>query len=312
MKAAILDAHAEPPRYGEFPVPEPDDAHAVVEVTAAGVNHVDLLKASGTFYTGPPPLPSVVGSDGVGRLEDGRRVFFDATCTPYGSMAEWALVPRASLIDVPDEVDDAVAAAIGNCGLAAWLALTRRARLVPGETVLVLGASGAVGSLAVQCAKVLGAGRVIAAARHRTRLGALRNRGADATVELRPGSDLAGAIGDAAEGKVDVTIDLLWGEPALAAMRVAAPCARHVQVGQMAALTLELPAPVVRSAPLDVLGFAIFHEPIEHRRDAYRELAAHVADGSVSIDLERLALSHVATAWERQRDGAGAKLVMTP
>src|SRR3954465_2773806 len=213
MRAAVLHEHGEAPACTEFADPEAGDGQVVVDVDVAGVNHVDLLKASGRFYTGPPPLPSVVGSDGVGRLPDGRRVFFDSIVAPYGSMAERALVPAAALTGVPDGIDDVVAAALGNAGLAAWLSLTRRAALAPGERVLVLGATGAVGTIAVQAASALGAGRVVAAARPGERLQALLGRGADATVALGESGDLAKAIRDAAGGPVDITIDLLWGPP---------------------------------------------------------------------------------------------------
>jgi NADPH2:quinone reductase len=183
VRAAILEAYGAAPRAGEFADPEPGPGQAVVDVTAAALHHLDLLKASGTFYMGPPPLPSVVGTDGVGRLE-GRRVFFDATVPPYGSMAERALVPGDVLIDAEADVDDATAAACGNTGLGAWLALAWRSDLQPGETVLVLGATGAVGTVAVQAAKLLGAGRVVAAGRDADRLARLLDRGADATVSL--------------------------------------------------------------------------------------------------------------------------------
>ena len=129
--------------------PVEGNGRLVAEVAAAGVNHLDLLKASGRFYTGPPPLPSVVGSDGVGRLADGRRVFFDTTAEPHGAMAERTLVSEDHLLDVAEEVDEEVAAALGNSGLAARLGLAWKAGLEPGETVLVLGATGAVGSVAV-------------------------------------------------------------------------------------------------------------------------------------------------------------------
>jgi NADPH2:quinone reductase len=313
VRAAILHAYDEPPRHGEFAEPDAREDHHVVDVAAAGVNHVDLLKASGRFYTGPPPLPSVVGSDGVGRLPDGRRVYFDSIVAPYGSMAERALVPADALIEVPDGIDDTVAAALGNAGLAAWLSLTRRAALAPGETVLVLGATGAVGALAVQAAKVLGAGRVVAAARPGDRLDALLARGADATVALGgDDGDLAGTIRDAAGGGVDVTLDLLWGPPARAALQAAAHRARHIQLGQLAGLAIELPAPVLRSAPVDLLGFAVFHESIDHRRQAYAELAEHVRAGRIAVDVEPLPLDDVGSAWERQRAGAHTKLVLTP
>ena len=172
----------------------PSDGYAVAEVSAAGINHLDLLKASGGFYTGPPPLPSVVGSDGVGRLADGRRVFFDATVAPHGAMAERTLVREEALLDVPEGVPDELAAALGNSGLGAWLALEWRAGLRAGETVLVLGATGAMGNIAVQAAKVLGAGRVVAAARAGERLQRTLERGADAVVELDSESDLAAAL----------------------------------------------------------------------------------------------------------------------
>src|SRR5829696_4452565 len=190
MRAAILDDFGATPRCGEFDAPSPAAGHVVVDVAAAAIHHLDLHKATGTFYMGPPPLPSVVGTDGVGRLPDGRRIYFDATVAPYGSMAERALVPEAALFDVADGVDDAVAAALGNTGLGAWLALAWRSGLEPGETVLVLGASGAVGSIAVQAAKLLGAGRVVAAARPSAGLQALLGRGADAVVELGGDEDL--------------------------------------------------------------------------------------------------------------------------
>src|SRR5687768_7443875 len=164
VRAAILEAFGEAPRCGDFEAPGPAAGHVLVEVAAAGLHHLDLHKATGTFYMGPPPLPSVVGTDGVGRLPDGRRVYFDVTIAPFGSMAERSLADAGATFDVPDEIGDAPAAALGNTGLGAWLAVAWRSRLQPGETVLVLGATGAFGALAVQAAKLLGAGRVVAAA----------------------------------------------------------------------------------------------------------------------------------------------------
>lgn len=312
MKAAVLRDYSLPPAFGDFPEPEPADGGVVVDVAAAGVNHVDLMKATGTFYTGAPPLPSVVGSDGVGRLPDGRRVYFDAAIAPFGSMAQRALVPEHAVIDVADGIDDAVAAAMGNTGLAAWLALTRRAELAAGETVLVLGATGAVGQIAVQAANVLGAGRVVAAAVEPERLGPLRHRGADAVVDLGAESDLAAAFEEAAGGTIDVTIDLVWGPAAVAAIQAASRSARHVQIGHMSGPAATLPAPAIRSAELDLLGFAIFHYPIEVRGEAFRELGERVAAGEIAFDVERVPLEDVGGAWERQARGAGVKLVITP
>jgi NADPH:quinone reductase-like Zn-dependent oxidoreductase len=313
VRAAILHEYGSAPRCGEFADPEPRPGHVVVDVAAAAVHHLDLHKATGTFYVGPPPLPSVVGTDGVGRLPDGRRAYFDATVMPWGSMAERTLVPEDVLFDVAEGFDDAMAAALGNTGLGAWLALSWRAGLEAGQTVLVLGATGAVGTIAVQAAKVLGAGRVIAAARPSDRLARLLERGADAVVEIDGDGDLAERFREAAGGEVHVTIDALWGEPALAAIKVAARRARHVQVGQIAGVDITLPAPAIRSVSLDIRGFSVAHPPIEVRREGYARLTEHVARGDIAVDLERVPLEQVERAWEHVRSAAGgAKQVLIP
>ena len=310
MRAAVLHSHGAAPRIGDFDDPQEQAGCALVDVAAAGLHHLDLHKASGSFYTGPPPLPSVVGTDGVGRLGDGTRVFFDESVPPYGSMAERTLVPRDALLPVADGVADEVAAALGNTGLGGWLAVEWRSGLKPGETVLVLGATGAVGSVVVQAARLLGAGRVVAADLPSERLHRLA---ADAVVEIDERDDLAERFKDAAGGAVDVTIDMLWGPPALAAMQAAARFARHVEVGNMAAPEIVLPAPLIRSASLDVRGFSVAQPPLELKRDAYLRLTKHAADGDIAIDVERRPLEEVADAWERQRQAAGGpKTVLVP
>jgi NADPH:quinone reductase-like Zn-dependent oxidoreductase len=312
VRAAVLHEHGATPQCGEFDEPSADADAVVVEVAAAALHHLDLHKATGTFYTGPPPLPSVVGTDGVGRTPGGRRVYFDQTVAPYGTMCERTLVPRDAMLDVADGVSDLVAAALGNTGLGAWLALTWRADVQPGETVLVLGATGAVGNAAIQIAKLLGAGRVVAAALPDERLiPRLHELGSDAVVELDPSEDLADALRAAAPDGVNVTIDLLWGEPGVAAMRAAARFARHVQMGNMAGGELVLPAPLIRSISLDVLGYSVAHPPLDAKREAYRRLTEHAARGEIVVDIEPVAIEDVAGAWERQRRATGGpKLVI--
>ncbi len=302
MRAAILRAYGQAPEPGDFEEPEAGEGQVVVDVKAAAIHHLDLLKATGTFYLGPPPLPSVVGTDGVGTTPDGRRVYFDPTVAPYGSFAEKALASEDTLIDVPQEIDDVTAAALGNTGLGAWLALTWRAQLRPGETVLVLGANGALGSVATQAARVLRAGRIIAAGRDAERLERLN---ADEIVELTDEPEFSGPI--------DVTIDTLWGAPAEAAMKASQRHARHVQVGQLAGTEITLSAPAIRSVSLNVCGFSVAHPPIEAKREAYATLAHHVAKGDIHIDIERVPLDEIATAWERQKAaGSRPKLVVVP
>ncbi len=312
MKAAVLTATGAAPRFDDFPDPEPAAGQVVVEVAAAGVHHLDLARASGAF--GPPSvLPYVFGSDGVGRTPDGRRVYFEAPVTPYGSWAQRTLVSEADLLDLAEGVDDVTAAALGNTGLAAWLALNWRAKLQPGESVLVLGGTGALGSIAVQVAKAQGAGRVVAADRDPDRLRRAAEQGADATVTIAPGTDLGSALREAAGGRgFDVIIDPVWGEPALAAMQTAAHGARHVQIGHSAGATIHLPASVVRFGRLEILGFAFVHAPAEVRREAYLALTEQAARGDIQVDVLPIPLTDSTMAWEQQQRGAPAKLVLTP
>lgn len=312
MKAAVLTQTGTTPVYADFPDPQHVSGHVVVDVTAAGVHHLDLAKASGA-YGDPGTLPYVIGADGVGRTATGRRVFFTSSLSPHGSWAERTLVAEQDLLDLADGVDDVTAAALGNTGLAAWLALTWRADLHPGQNVLVLGATGALGSVAVQLAKALGAATVVAADRDPDRLARSSENGADATVTITPDTDLVGAFREVAgERGFDVIIDPVWGDPALAAMHVAARGARHIQIGQSAAATIQLPAGLVRGARLELLGFAHVDPPVQIRRDAYLKLTELAATGALTVDTMTLPLADCQQAWELQAQGAPRKLVLTP
>ena len=312
MKAAVLTEIGTAPRFADFPEPVADAGQVVVEVTAAGIHHLDLAKATGAFGA-PAELPYVMGSDGVGHTSDGRRVYFEAPVSPHGSWAQRTLVSEQNLLDLAEGVDDITAAALGNTGLAAWLALVWRAALQPGESVLVLGGTGALGSIAVQVAKAQGAGRVVAADRDPDRLRRALERGADDTVTIASDTDLAAAFREAAgERGFDVIIDPLWGEPAVAAMHAAALGCRHIQIGHAAGADVNLPAHIVRSSRLHILGFAFMHAPVEVRREAYLALTGYAARGELHVDTLPIPLAEVAEAWHQQKRGASAKLVLTP
>ena len=184
MYAAVLHELGKPPRFEEFPEPVPGEGEVLIDVCAAALKPVDKQLASGQHFASPHELPVVCGSDGIGRLEDGRRVFFGGPRPPYGTLAQRTVARQALCFSVPDELDDATAAAIPNPGVSAWLSLQHSAKLAAGETVLILGATGVTGKLAVQIAKILGAGRVVAAGRNRQVLGTLHALGADATIHL--------------------------------------------------------------------------------------------------------------------------------
>jgi NADPH2:quinone reductase len=312
MKAAVLTELGTAPRYCDFPEPAPAPGHVIVEVSASGVHHLDLAKASGAFGV-PSQLPYVVGSDGVGHTPDGRRVYFDGLAAPQGAWAQRTVVPEDGLLDLAEGVDDITAAALGNTGLAAWLALRWRANLQPGESVLVLGGTGALGSIAIQVANASGAGHVVAADRDPDRLQRALERGANDTVTITSEVDLVAAFRSAGGDRgFDVIIDPLWGEPAVAAMHAAAHGARHIQIGHSAGAEVTLPAHLVRSSRLHLLGFAFMHAPVAVRREAYLALTEHAARGELHVDVLAIPLAHVDEAWEQQKRGAAAKLVVMP
>jgi NADPH2:quinone reductase len=311
VRAAVLHQYGAP-EYTEFESPSASDGEVVVRVEAAGLNPTDLQWGSGKHYLGAPPLPYVPGREGVGSLEDRRRVFFDPAVAPFGSLAEYALVREADLVDLPAELDSAVAIAVGLAGMTAWLALEATAALEPGETVLVLGATGAVGQVAVQAAKLLGAGRVVAAGRDADGRERARAQGADATVDLGATESLAEAFLAAAEGRIDVIVDPIWGGAAVEALAVAAPGARLVQIGSAAGSTATVDASVLRRNRATVIGFVLTAIDREARTDCYRRLADLAMTGQLTVDVERIPLREISSAWRRQGEGAKRKLVLVP
>lgn len=312
MRAAILSEYGATPSVAEFDDPRPGEGQALVDVAAAGLNPVDVSIASGSFYGGSPPLPYVVGREGVGALDDGRRVYFDGPIAPFGSMAERALIDRDSAIEIPDGLDDGLAVAFGIAGLAAWLGLEWRGELKRDETALVLGASGVVGQVAVQAARLLGASRVVAVARSAERLERARELGADATVQIGPVDDLTDALRDATDGGADVVLDPLWGEPAVAALAVVNGGGRFVNLGQSAGATASIASAAIRGKPLSLLGHTNFAAPQEVKHAAYRRMADYGAAGELVVDVERIPLDQVGEAWERQSSSPHRKQVMVP
>lgn len=310
MKAAVLHEYGVP-GLDEFQEPEAGPEQAVVQVLAAGLNPVDVAISAGRFYAGKPPLPSVAGREGVGLL-DGARVYFDAPILPFGSMAERALIDPASAYPVPDGVRDGVAVALGISGLAAWLGLTWRAQLAEGEHVLVLGASGVLGQIAVQAARLLGATRVVAAARSPEGLARCLELGADAIVRLDEPGDLPAALSEAAQGRIDVVLDPVYGEPFVAALQAASFGARIVQIGAGAGAEATVPSAAIRGKMLVIMGHTNFAAPVEVKREAYRRMAEAAAAGQLRVDVEPVPLAQVAEAWERLGAGSHRKIVLVP
>jgi NADPH2:quinone reductase len=287
-----------------------------IEVLAAPINPIDLAVSRGVLASGHPELPYVPGCEAVGRTTDGRTVWiFGGSLgrTSAGAIAERASVGDAHAIDVPEGADPAVAAGLGIAGLAGWLPFAWRAPLTGGERVLVLGATGSVGLVAVQAAKLLGAGRVVAAGRSAEGLAKAAELGADATIRLDEATDLVAAFRNAFGGDgPSYVFDPLWGPPAAAAVDAAAPRATIVNLGQSAGATAELASAAVRFKSLSLLGHTNFAVPGDELATHYRRLVEHAVAGDIRLEVERVSLDDVADAWRRQASGARAKLVVVP
>ncbi|HEV2116898.1 MAG TPA: zinc-binding alcohol dehydrogenase family protein [Terriglobales bacterium] len=319
MQAAVLRTFDKPPRCEQFADPVPRDGEALVQVRAASLKPVDKQIAAGSHYASARELPAICGVDGVGNLSDGTRVFFGGTRPPYGAMAERTVVPRAFTFPIPDSVDDATAAALPNPGVSAWLSLAHRARLVPGESVLILGATGVTGKLAVRIAKLLGAARVVAAGRNQQILSTLDLHGADSTIRLDlPEAELREAFVRAAgQSGFQVVIDYVWGRPTevlLSAMTrhefsAIGSETRLLQVGESAGPTITLPAAVLRSTALTILGTAGIAPP-DVLVGAFQKVMAHAASGEMRIDTIQIPLTDIERSWNHAP--AGQRLVVVP
>ncbi|HWY43823.1 MAG TPA: zinc-binding alcohol dehydrogenase family protein [Candidatus Sulfotelmatobacter sp.] len=318
MKAAVLHELGKAPRYAEFAEPVAGEGEALVRVRAASLKGVDRQLASGAHYASPREFPVVCGTDGVGELEDGTRVFFGGPRRPFGAMAERTVVPRAFCFAVPPELSDESAAALPNPGVSAWLTLTQRAKLVAGETVLILGATGVTGQLAVQIAKLLGAKRVIGAGRNESALARLRELGADVTIPLAQETDalVEEFRRNAGEEGFDVVIDYLWGKPTEALLAAMAKSefavikkeTRLVQVGESAGATIALPAAVLRSTALTISGTAGIPSR-EILMDAMQQVLTRGARGELKIETDRVALAEFEKVWERKVE-SGRRVVV--
>jgi NADPH2:quinone reductase len=307
---ARIENWGEAPAVVDGPEPDPQPDQALVRMLAGSVNPVDIAIASGRFYGAVPRPPYVPGAEVVGevvrsdRYAAGTRVW--CLCTT-GGLAELAAVPEDRLVPVPEGIGDELAVAMGVAGLAGWMAVRERADLTLTDEVLVLGASGVAGRVAVKAASLAG-NRVVAAGRN---LRALAGLDAVDTVDLGA-ADPAAEIGAALPDGVDVVIDMVWGSAAGAAIAALRRDGRLIQVGNASGPMLELAAGPLRGGRLEIRGFSLYSEPWGEVRRAYGELCRTVASGALDVPVETVRLDELPDAWERQVafNTGGVKLVV--
>ncbi|WP_321820401.1 MULTISPECIES: zinc-binding alcohol dehydrogenase family protein [unclassified Burkholderia] len=304
MKAAVVTGAGERPVHMEFEAPHAIPGHRLIDVTASALSRLAQARAAGTHYSSGGGYPFVVGVDGVGRGDDGRRVYFFGAPAPFGAMAERTIVPDAQCVPLPDNLDDVTAAAIAIPGMSSWAALTERARLVAGETVLVNGATGASGGLAVRIAKHLGAAKVIATGRNAAALDALLNAGADAVVSLQQDdAHLARALEPHFRAGVDVVLDYLWGASALALLISAAKATpdgrrlRFVQIGSIGGADVLLPGAVLRATAIELLGSGIGSVSLPGLLASVRGVFDAAGPAGLTLETRTVPLSAVGEHW---------------
>jgi NADPH:quinone reductase-like Zn-dependent oxidoreductase len=317
MKAAVVRSFDHPPRYEEFADPVAgDEDEVVVEVLAAGLHPRVRSGANGTHYTSADDLPLVPGVDAVGRTPDGGLAYFVAADGVPGTMAERTVMDLRRSVSLPGDVDPVAIAAAMNPGMSAWVGLRRRAELEPGESVLILGATGNAGRLAVQIAKHLGAREVIAAGRNPEILATLPGLGADRVVELSDAESID-SLGETA-AEVDVVIDYLWGKPAEAAIPAIvrrredrSRALRWVQIGSVAGLDIALPSAALRAANLKVMGSGQGSVSTRRIVEELPALAREIDAGTFTVDADPVPLAEVESAWTAPV-ATGRRLVFVP
>ncbi len=315
MKAAVVWKAGNVPVYSEFEEPIPHEDEVCVHVTASALTHFTKVRAAGKHFSFAARPPFVVGIDGVGKVEDGSRVYFLFPRVPFGGMAERTVVRSSQCIHVPDSVDDITLAAIADPGMAAWAALQARAELMPGETVLVNGATGSAGRMAVQIAKHLGAKRVVATGRNRETLNALLSIGADEVIWLDPdGKASEDGLRKQFEQRIDVVLDYLWGTSAeliLTAANAAkgAMPIRFVQIGTTSAPDITLPGAVLRSSAIQMMGSGIGSIPFEEIILILSRLMQAASEVGFHIATRELPMSGIGEVWSAE--SATPRIVLT-
>ncbi|MEV0716886.1 zinc-binding dehydrogenase [Asanoa sp. NPDC050611] len=315
MKAAVVDRPGGVPEIREVPDPQAHDGEVLVTVAAVAVENVDRAIVAGTHYTAAEfqsALPAIPCFDGIGHLPDGTTVGFGGLRPPRGALAEHVVVPVAHTVPIPDGIEPPTAAALSS----AITAMTMRTAggLTAGETVLIQGATGVAGRLAVQVARLLGAGRVVATGRDPA---ALKEVGADAVINTAVDDEqVVRAFRENAGERYDVVLDYLWGRPTELLARALVPDSfalpkptRLVQIGESAGPDIRLTADALRTSGLEIYGAA--RNAATGMATAYQQVVEWVLTGALTIPIVTMPLRSIAEAWTRT-DLRGRRLVIVP
>ena len=320
MKAAVINGFGDIPQYRDFPDPVPEKEDKLIRIKASVLENFDRVTAGGSHYSSRtlfPEFPAIVGTDGIALTEDGSMVGFGNVKSPYGAFAEKAIAGYT--IPIPEWIDPAQAAAIPPSALTSLLPLKYSARLQPGETVLINGATGVSGRIAIQIAKMLGAGRIIGTGRNESSLQLLSKLGADILIDLKqPDEELRNAFTMAGgENGIDVVVDFIWGHPAEVLIGTFIPTEagfakrriRYIQIGEKAGSQISLPGSSLRTSGLELMGVGKISHDVLH--EEMKQIWNWIKEDKLYMEIERVALADIAAAWQRN-DLEGKRLVVIP
>ena len=322
MKAAVMFQPGELPQYTDFPEPVVSNENEVlVTVKAVAIKHFDKGQASGSHYSSGTKQENgrVVGGDGVCLLADGTRVYGMGIT---GMLAEKALIEKSRIVPVPDGVSDAIAAALPNAVFGAAMGLKFKAKILQGDIVLINGATGFTGRVAVQIAKYYGAKKIIATGRNQQSLQELLVLGADDIITVNQDDEqfISRLKQIHNDTPIDVIIDYLWGHTAemiLSCLKGNGSFTnriRYVSVGSMGGDVIQLSAANLRSVDIQLTGSGLGAWSKDEVRQAFTtilpEMFALAAAGKLTVDTVEVALSDIAGLWNLDVPG-GQRLVVT-
>ena len=319
MHAAVVTSFDSPPMFKDFPKPSASrESELLVDVLATALHPRVVSQANGSHYTSTDELPLVPGIDGVGRDANGMLHYFLLPDTAMGSMSEQTVIDVRRSIVLPEGTDPVAVAAAMNPAMSSWVALRQRVNFALGQNVLVLGATGNAGALAVQIAKRFGANKIIAAGRDQTKLAGLKQLGATETVLLDgTPEDIAERLGTASVD-VDVVIDYLWGETTTAAM-IALVTHRDddsrpltwIEIGSVTGPTAEIPSAALRACRLSIVGSGQGSVSAREFLAELPELALQISGGAFQVDTVEVPLREVEAAWADSQTTA-KRIVLVP
>lgn len=322
MKAAVVFQKGEMPKYVEdFAEPKvQNENELLISVTASAIKNLDKMRASGKHYsTGNLEWkPQIVGGDGVGLLADGTRVYGIGVS---GMIAEKAIIEKNRMVKLPENIDNATAAALPNAVMGSAVALLFRAKLQKGETVLVNGATGITGKIAVQLAKQYGAKKVIATGRNEQSLKELLLLGADEIISLKQddGAFVSQLKIIHGQNPIDVILDYLWGQSAeliLSAIKGNGGFShrtRFVTIGGVTGDTITLSSSILRGTDIQILGSGLGTWTREEIKLLITKILPEAfqlsADGLLKIETVNIPINDIEKAWNMNIEG-GKRLVV--